>query len=43
MKTAIDKSKTIQKTQIVFFDEINTNKEIQGIFKEIIIDKTLEG
>jgi hypothetical protein len=31
------------KRVIVFFDEINTNKNIGGLFKEILIDKQING
>ena len=29
--------------QIIFFDEINTNENIVGLLKEIVIDRKLEG
>ena len=28
---------------VLFFDEINTNKNISGLLKEILIDRRLEG
>ena len=28
---------------ILFFDEINTNPNVSGILKEVLIDKVLEG
>jgi E3 ubiquitin-protein ligase RNF213 len=31
------------KRVIVFFDEINTNKNVGGLFKEILIDKHVNG
>ena len=32
-----------RKVLIVFFDEINTNENVSGILKEILIDRRLEG
>lgn len=31
------------KNYIIFFDEINTNQNINGLFKEILIDKCVNG
>ncbi len=42
MLNVIEMSKNKQK-MIVFFDEFNTNKNISGLFKEIIIDRKLKG
>ena len=28
---------------VLFFDEINTNQNVQGLFKEVVIDRTLKG
>lgn len=42
MLNVIEMSKNKHK-MIVFFDEFNTNKNISGLFKEIIIDRKLKG
>lgn len=37
---------SVEKTQkrvIIFFDEMNTNRLVEGIFKEIIVDRCLKG
>ncbi|KRX03117.1 P-loop containing nucleoside triphosphate hydrolase [Pseudocohnilembus persalinus] len=42
VKEKIKNQKNNEKT-IIFFDEINTNQAVSGIFKEIIIDRTVCG
>ena len=38
IKAILNKNK-----KIIFFDEINTNKNVNGLLKEILVDRNIQG